>query len=108
MGLFLQGTQKPIQAWTTHGLAVKAAFQLGLHSKEASRSFPPLERELRKRAWYGCIILDRTLSMTFGRPAAIPESYVKLELPEPFESMGPSPAEYSQKQDSVGFFSATM
>lgn len=108
MGLFLQGTQKSIQAWTTHGLAVKAAFQLGLHSKEASRSFPPLERELRKRAWYGCIILDRTLSMTFGRPAAIPESYVKLELPEPFENMGPSSAEYSQKQDSVGFFSATI
>ncbi|OCL03951.1 hypothetical protein AOQ84DRAFT_346868 [Glonium stellatum] len=108
MGLFLQGTQKSIQAWTAHGLAVKAAFQLGLHSKEASRSFPPLERELRKRAWYGCIILDRTLSMTFGRPATIPESYVKLELPEPFENPSSSPAEYSHKQDSVGFFSATI
>ena len=59
MGQYLQGTQKSIQAWTVHGLAVKAAFQLGLHSSEASRKLPPREREIRKRIWYGCVVLDR-------------------------------------------------
>jgi hypothetical protein len=59
MGQYLQGTQKSIQTWTIHGLAVKAAFQLGLHSSEASKRLSPLEREIRKRVWFGCIVLDR-------------------------------------------------
>lgn len=68
MGQYLQGTQKSIQTWTIHGLAVKAAFQLGLHSSEASKRFAPLEREIRKRVWFGCVILDRSVvqvSLTF-------------------------------------------
>ncbi|EED18875.1 C6 transcription factor, putative [Talaromyces stipitatus ATCC 10500] len=81
MGQYLQGTQKSVQAWTIHGLTVKAALQLGLHSKDASKAFPPLEQEMRKRTWFGCVVLDRVLGMTFGRPTAIPNCYVKLELP---------------------------
>lgn len=63
LGQYLQGTQKSVQAWTTHGLAISAAFQLGLHSPEANRRFPPLESEIRKRTWYGCILLDRYFSI---------------------------------------------
>lgn len=59
MSQYLQGTQKSIRAWSVHGLAVKAAFQLGLQSSEASAEFSPLEREVRKRTWYGCVVLDR-------------------------------------------------
>jgi hypothetical protein len=59
MGQYLQGTQKSIQAWTVHGLAVKAALQLGLHSRHASKVFSPIEQEMRKRTWYGCVVLDR-------------------------------------------------
>ena len=100
LGQYLQGTQKSVQAWTTHGLAISAAFQLGLHSPEANQRFSSPECEIRKRTFYGCILLDRyrqslirfaamltiitlirTLSMTFGRPCRIPESYVKLDMP---------------------------
>lgn len=63
MGQYLQGTQKSVQAWTIHGLAVKAAFQLGLHSKHATGSFSPLDQETRRRTWYACIVLDR-----YGQP----------------------------------------
>lgn len=59
MGQYLQGTQKSVQAWTIHGLAVKAAFQLGLHSKHATGAFSPLDQETRRRTWYACIVLDR-------------------------------------------------
>lgn len=59
MGQYLQGTQKSVQAWTVHGLAVKAALQLGLHSRAASKAFSPPEQEIRKRTWYGCVVLDR-------------------------------------------------
>ncbi|KAJ5963484.1 uncharacterized protein N7479_003360 [Penicillium vulpinum] len=109
MGQYLQGTQKSIQAWTVHGLAVKAALQLGLHSRHASKLFSPIEQEMRKRTWYGCVVLDRTLSMTFGRPAAIPDSYVKLELPTKREfenSTGLADDETAAL--SVAFFNSTI
>lgn len=48
LGQYLQGTQKSVQAWTTHGLAISAAYQLGLHSPDANRGFSPLECEIRK------------------------------------------------------------
>ena len=65
---YLQGTQKSSQTWTLHGLAVKGAFAIGLHSNQGSRQFSPLENEIRRRTWFGCVLLDRVLSMTFGRP----------------------------------------
>lgn len=109
MGQYLQGTQKSVQAWSIHGLAVKAAFQLGLHSSEASKRFSDLEREIRKRTWYGCVILDRTLSMTFGRPAAIPDDYVRISLPRHYrEILGEGPPLSPLKEASVLFFNATM
>lgn len=55
----MQGTKSSIQTWATHGLAVKVALQLGLQSVEASKRFPSVEREIRKRTWFGCIVLDR-------------------------------------------------
>jgi hypothetical protein len=59
MSQYLQGTERSIETWNLHGLAVKAAYQLGIHSQNALKRYPPLEREIRKRTWYGCIVLDR-------------------------------------------------
>ncbi|KFZ23187.1 hypothetical protein V502_02339 [Pseudogymnoascus sp. VKM F-4520 (FW-2644)] len=108
-GQYLQGTQKSVQAWTVHGLAITAAFQLGLHSPRANQDFSPLEREIRKRVWFGCILLDRTLSMTFGRPAIIPETYVKLDLPNILMQIvgNTTQNEASPQMDAV-FYTATI
>jgi hypothetical protein len=81
MSHYLQSTRKPVQCWTTHGLAVRVAVQMGLHSNQALQRFALLERELRKKAWYGCVLLDRTLCMTFGRPSAIAAYADNLDLP---------------------------
>ena len=108
MGQYLQGTQRSVETWTIHGLAVKAALQLGLHSSKASKHLSPLIQEYRKRTWYGCVILDRTLSMTFGRPAAIPDDYVIIDLPchiDAGDSLGPVEPRH---EVSVEFFNATM
>ena len=56
---YLQGTQKSSQTWTLHGLAVKGAFALGLHSNQTSKRFSSLENEIRKRTFFGCVLLDR-------------------------------------------------
>jgi hypothetical protein len=47
--------------------------------------------------------------MTFGRPAAIPDSYVRLELPVDLASADPSlSGQDLRRQKSVQFFNATM
>ena len=59
---FLQGTKGSVQTWSIHGLAVKAALQLGLQSEAFGQEFSPLEQEVRKRTWLGCVILDRCVN----------------------------------------------
>jgi hypothetical protein len=109
VGQYLQGTQRSVQTWVTHGFAVRAAFQLGLHSSDLARSFSPLDQEIWKKTWFGCVILDRTLSMTFGRPPAIPESYIQLDLPIPYATLQ-QPMTTEEKGDalSILFFNSTM
>ncbi|KAJ5406403.1 C6 transcription factor [Penicillium sp. CMV-2018d] len=114
MGQYMQGTQKSVQAWTVHGLAVKAALQLGLHSKDASRVFSPQEKEIRKRTC-SCaynFLSARALSMTLGRPAAIPDSFVRLDLPtNDIDGDGPTEipiVDSKTFQMSVEFFNSTI
>ncbi|CRG88732.1 Quinic acid utilization activator [Talaromyces islandicus] len=109
LGQYLQGTQKSVQAWTTHGLAITAAFQLGIHSPEANKAFPALECEIRKRTWFGCVLLDRTLSMTFGRPCIIPQSYIRLELPSvEMQVLGRTPQPETCTHRDGCFFTAAI
>ncbi|KAK6385028.1 hypothetical protein LTS17_002591 [Exophiala oligosperma] len=109
VGQYLQGTQKSVRAWTVHGLAITTAFQLGLHSPRTNQDFPPLESEIRKRVWFGCILLDRTLSMTYGRACMIPEKYIKLELPTAdIQVMGQSPVMDTRQRMDAMYFRATM
>lgn len=65
MSQYLQGTESSVQTWNVHGLAVKASYQLGLHSQHALERYDSLEREMRIRTWYGCVLLDR-----YVRPVA--------------------------------------
>jgi hypothetical protein len=109
---YLQGTSQGAETWNAHGLTVKSAYQLGLHSTDALKQYPPLEREIRKRTWYMCIILDRTLSMTFGRPFVIPASYIRVPHPEPYDMDASLPlggmASISSSPQSLNFYRATM
>ncbi|XPS80180.1 hypothetical protein M3J09_012141 [Ascochyta lentis] len=111
MSQYLQGTDRSIETWNIHGLAVKAAYQLGLHSPNALKLYPNPEREVRKRTWFGCVLLDRTLSMTFGRPSSIPDKYVKLDLPSADAmhlSLSPNAASSSVGDASSQFYAATI
>ncbi|KAK2039181.1 fungal-specific transcription factor domain-containing protein [Colletotrichum somersetense] len=110
MSQYLQGSQRSVQTWAIHGLAVKAAMELGFHSELALQRFEPLEREARIRTWYGCIVLDRTLSMTFGRPPIIPQHIIRVPLPKHFISYPQVPgiSRWSREEDSTLFWNATI
>ncbi|EPE05020.1 fungal specific transcription factor [Ophiostoma piceae UAMH 11346] len=73
ISLVLQGTPFPNRCWNAVGMAARVAQGLGLHSDEAIASRRTLRgdervRQIRRRTWQGCVVMDVLVSMTFGRP----------------------------------------
>lgn len=69
---YLQSTLELNQCWSLVGLMTRTAISLGLHfNPPASDTLTTIEREVRKRVWFGCFMIDRTLSMKLGRPPSI-------------------------------------
>ena len=72
LGQYFQATHQPHACWIFVGLATRTAQSLGLQLPETSERFADSRtRESLRRAWHGCILMDRVLSMTYGRPCAI-------------------------------------
>ncbi|KAL1953096.1 hypothetical protein VTO42DRAFT_3597 [Malbranchea cinnamomea] len=69
LALFLQSTPYPARCWNSIGVACRVAQGLGLHESKMPDSVKPLEREIRRRTWHGCVIMDLIVSMTYGRPS---------------------------------------
>ncbi|KAJ4217211.1 hypothetical protein NW759_009158 [Fusarium solani] len=74
-GVYLQSTQQATRCWNAVGLAIRAAQSLGLHVESPNQPRSQLSREMRRRVWHTCLVLDKLLSMTFGRPAMISTSW---------------------------------
>lgn len=62
MALFLQSTPYPDRCWNSIGVACRAAQGLGLHEATTQISTKPLETEIRRRTWHGCVIMDLFVS----------------------------------------------
>jgi len=89
-GTYCQSTHKPQQCWVYAGLAIRAAQSLGLHLPQTSERVADLEtRQLLRVVWYGCVLMDRMLAMTYGRPCMIgPKTGTLVSLPAiPAEGM---------------------
>ncbi|KAH9209557.1 fungal-specific transcription factor domain-containing protein [Leptodontidium sp. 2 PMI_412] len=72
MGMYLQSTDTPHRCWVMIGIAIRVAQGLGLHLRETTgRMQRQTDRELARRIWHGCILMDRILSMTLGQPLMI-------------------------------------
>ncbi|KAH7133718.1 fungal-specific transcription factor domain-containing protein [Dactylonectria macrodidyma] len=87
VGSYQQNSQRAMASLTTHCLAVKAAYQLGLHSPSTYEGLGVQEKELRVKVWYAIVIQDRDLAKALGRPCLIPPQYVQVEIPD---SIAPS------------------
>jgi hypothetical protein len=82
--LYLQGTQRAIQTWTVHGMLVRTAMALGLHSEQSAQGLHPVQQESRRRTWLTIYCLDKLQSVTSGRPPAIPDEYIVVKMPSPW------------------------
>ncbi|KAH8820632.1 fungal-specific transcription factor domain-containing protein [Xylogone sp. PMI_703] len=79
---YLQGTLELNECWNLVGLMIRTAIAIGLHLNPPKHNISTIEREIRKRVWWGCIIIDRTLSMKYGRPPSVRATDVfEVDLP---------------------------
>ncbi|KAK6205243.1 fungal-specific transcription factor domain-containing protein [Scheffersomyces amazonensis] len=80
-GQFLQATTRSAGCWNILGLSIRIAQGLGLHSDlNLIQTKSYIEKEIRKRLWHGCLLMDRIVSMTLGRPLMVTDDH-KSELP---------------------------
>ncbi|KAE8382394.1 fungal-specific transcription factor domain-containing protein [Aspergillus bertholletiae] len=102
--VYLEGTTSSSLVWTFHGMAVKSAYQLGLHSI-TSADISEIDCEIRRRLWHWCVLNDRFLSVAYGRPPLIPLSHVRLQTcsSHPFSNM---PVDVHSS--SLAYFNALM
>jgi transcriptional regulatory protein GAL4 len=63
-----QKRNSPNTGWNLLGLAVRTALSLALHW-----NIGLLEREIRRRLWWGLFIFDSGASTTFGRAIMLPD-----------------------------------
>ncbi|KIW62489.1 hypothetical protein PV04_10662 [Phialophora macrospora] len=69
-GIYYQSTSRPNQSWNSIGLAIRIASTIGAHVDPTPEQFDPVQIEVRRRCWYGCVVLDSVLALLFGRPTS--------------------------------------
>jgi hypothetical protein len=87
LGQYLQSTNEPLQCWVFVGAATRMAQSLGLHLPETSTNVASIrQREILRRVWHACILMDRVLAMTYGRPTMISQAVASVTpLPLPID-----------------------
>lgn len=83
LGQYFQSTNEPHPCWMFIGIGIRTAQSLGLNSGATSeRVCDPRKRELVRKVWHGCILMDRVLAMTYGRPCMVgPKAAAAVPLP---------------------------
>lgn len=87
LGQYLQSTNEPLQCWVFVGAATRMAQSLGLHLSETSANVASIrQREILRRVWHACILMDRVLAMPYGRPTMISQAVASVTpLPLPVD-----------------------
>ncbi|KAG5646422.1 hypothetical protein DXG03_003472 [Asterophora parasitica] len=69
------------QAWILIGQAVRYGQDLGLHRSPRRMLITPIEKETRRKVWWGVYTLDRMLALALGRPLGINDADCDVEQP---------------------------
>lgn len=87
MAQYLQSTNMPRQCFQCVSLAIWIAQDVGLNMPESVLPFQNQhEREVARRVWHGCILMDRVTAMSFGRPMRVSQESAKMSpLPSPID-----------------------
>ncbi|PVH71099.1 hypothetical protein DL98DRAFT_540329 [Cadophora sp. DSE1049] len=72
--MYLLGASRRNAAFMYLGIAVRAAYALGLHREDVASLFPAEEYRMRERGWRVIRILDLFMSASLGRPPSTSET----------------------------------
>ncbi|KZT12954.1 uncharacterized protein LAESUDRAFT_689966 [Laetiporus sulphureus 93-53] len=81
MSSFLCSVNCLPQAWLLVGQAVRTAQDIGLHRSPRRLLITAIEKETRRKVWWGVYTLDRMLALALGRPLATEDADCDVELP---------------------------
>ncbi|OKL57307.1 hypothetical protein UA08_07497 [Talaromyces atroroseus] len=72
LALYFQSIDEPRTCWMFVGLAIRTAQVLEFHLIETSEQEPDNRTtDLFRKVWLGCVLMDREVSMMYGRPCMI-------------------------------------
>ncbi|KAJ5089804.1 hypothetical protein N7532_008488 [Penicillium argentinense] len=84
--LYLLSSSRANECWYSFGTALQVVTALGLHRKcpvrPSKKGCSYLELELRKRIFWSVYVLDKYLSIMFGRPRLLHDEDIDQELPD--------------------------
>ncbi|OQE16463.1 hypothetical protein PENSTE_c024G10406 [Penicillium steckii] len=84
--LYLLSSSRANECWYSFGTALQVVTALGLHRKFPAKPLKKggshLEFELRKRIFWSVYVLDKYLSIMFGRPRLLHDEDIDQELPD--------------------------
>ncbi|KAE9372615.1 hypothetical protein N431DRAFT_439694 [Stipitochalara longipes BDJ] len=70
-GFFLLYTPDVDRCWSTVGAALRVAQAVGLQSASTTAAANQLDREMRRRVWHACVLLDWLTCISFERPPTL-------------------------------------
>ncbi|KAG7098328.1 hypothetical protein E1B28_000289 [Marasmius oreades] len=79
--LYVHGASSITAAWTSVGLGIRYAVELGAHRRKPEGHKLTVEDELKRRAFWVLVILDRSISSFLGRPGSLREEDFDAEMP---------------------------
>lgn len=79
---YSQKRNRPNTGWNFLGIAVRMAISLGLHREFPEWDLSLLQREMRRRVWWGLFIFESGASTTFGRTILLPDKdAIDIKMP---------------------------
>ncbi|KAM5507958.1 hypothetical protein McanMca71_001229 [Microsporum canis] len=100
-------------AWGLIGLTIRVAETLRLHLGSGSQhSEDRVDRELARRLWHSCILLERTIALNLGPHMIVTPRSFQAPLPTPLENeyvdviFGGEPTTASDRPSIIEFFTA--
>ncbi|KAF2737727.1 hypothetical protein EJ04DRAFT_550446 [Polyplosphaeria fusca] len=75
--------------WLYAGLAVRLAFDIGLHLDTRTSGLPEREVEIRQMTLWACVVYDKYWALFLGRPTSMKSSDLEIySLSKQFERLG--------------------
>lgn len=109
LSIYQQNSQRSTESLTTHALAVKTSYHLGIHATFLYEFVSVREKELRARLWFAVVNQDRMLATALGQPCLIPSQHVRDDIAVFLDVTGQSrTVEMSYSRENLTYFRNIM